>query len=585
MSTKVVMARSDANQGLHQATRYARDVVDGRIVAGRLVKFACARHLRDLAEGAARGLYFDMAAAQHAIDFFGFLRHSKGRQFAGKPFVLEPWQQFILGSLFGWKKADGYRRFRSAQIEIARKNGKTTLFAGVGLYLFFADGEPGAEVYCVATKKDQAKILFGEAERMRGASPGLKRKIASFRNNMNIPGTASKFEPLGSDADTTDGLNVHGALSDEFHEQKSRELWDKLDTATGSRLQPLLAAITTAGDDRETVCWKQHEYAERVLQQINEDDTFFAYIAAIDDEDDPFDESCWPKGNPNLGVSVRVEDLRERAARARQDPSSLNAFLRYRLNRWTSSETAAISPDAWRACAGFSLAGKNASSLRAEIEQQLEGRECVIAVDLASTEDIACAGKLFPPEDEEQPYIFLPRFYVPEDRLEEKIREWRQPYDVWHREGFLIATDGNVIDYDVILADVMTDIDRYQVREITFDPWNATQFSNDLQKAGVPADKLVKFPQTVPMFAEPTKRLLEVLIPNRKIAHLANPPLAWMAANLTVKEDTNGNKRPVKRTGRGKIDGMVSLIMGLGRLISSVEQTGVYSGPDEVTFV
>jgi len=561
----------------HPAERYARDVVDGRIVAGKWVKLACARHLRDLSEGPARGLYFDTAAAQRVIDFFRFLRHSKGR-FAGQPFTLSPWQQFILWVVFGWKKADGTRRFRIVHIEVSRKNGKTTFFAGIGLYLFFADGEPGAEVYCVATKKDQAKILFSEAERMRSASPGLKKRIASFRNNMNIAGTASKFEPLGSDSTTQDGLNVHGCISDEFHEQKVRELWDKLETATGARTQPLLAAITTAGDDRETVCWKQHEYAERVLQQLNEDDTFFAFIAAIDDEDDPFDEACWEKGNPNLGVSVKTEELRERAIRARQDPSSLNSFLRYRLNKWTSTESAAISPDAWRACVGFSLAGKDPKSLRSEMEKELEGRDCIIAVDLASTEDIACSGKLFLPEGDDEKYIFLPDFWLPEDRLEEKMREWRAPYDVWAREGFIRTTDGNVIDYDAIHEQIMRDIERYNVREIAFDPWNGTQFANNLQKAGVPVDQLIKFPQTMAMYAEPTKRLLEVLIPDCKIAHLGNPVLGWMSANLVVKEDNNGNKRPVKGKGRGKVDGMVSLIMGLGRAIASPGQSSVYDG-------
>jgi phage terminase large subunit-like protein len=562
MSTKVVI---DAN---HPAEKYTRDVAAGRIVASKWVKLACRRHIQDLAEGAKRGLWFDPTAAQRAIDFFQFLKHSKGK-WAGEPFALEPWQQFIVYSLFGWKQADGTRRFRFAHVEVARKNGKTTLWAGIGLYLFFADGEPGAEVYCAATKKDQAKILFSEAERMRSASPGLKKRIVSFRNNMNIPGTASKFEPLGADEDTLDGLNVHGALVDELHAHKTRGLWDVLETAMGARRQPLMAAITTAGTDLESVCWKQHEYGEKILEGINRDDSFFVFIACLDAEDDWEDHRNWIKGNPNLGVSVNLEDLQARALKAKQMPSALNSFLRLRLNKWTNSETAAVKMEDWRACVGFPLKGKDAKVLRDEISKQLEGQECFLAVDLASTEDIACAAKLFPPVNENDPYIFIPHFYVPEERLEEKIAEWRQPYDVWAREGFLTATDGNVIDYDVIKEQVLADHERYQVREITFDPWNATQFANELQKAGIAPEKLVKFAQTIAMFAEPTKQLLEVLLPNHKIAHLGNPVLAWMASNLLVKEDNNGNKRPVKGKGRGKIDGIVALIMGLGRAIAN----------------
>lgn len=579
MSTKVAI---DAN---HPAEKYARDVASGRIVASKWVKLACRRHSKDLAEGSKRGLRFDPPAAQRAIDFFQFLKHSKGK-WDGESFTLEPWQQFIVYSLFGWKQADGARRFRFAHVEVARKNGKTTLWAGIGLYLFFADAEPGAEVYCAATKKDQAKILFSEAERMRSKSPGLKKRIASFRNNMNIPGTASKFEPLGADEDTLDGLNIHGALVDELHAHKTRKLWDVLETAMGARRQPLMAAITTAGSDLESVCWKQHEYGEKILEEINHDDSFFVYIACVDAEDDWEDHRNWIKGNPNLGISVSLEDLQARALKAKQMPSALNSFLRLRLNKWTNSETAAVKMEDWRACVGFPLKGRDPKVLRDEVEKQLEGRECIVAVDLASTEDIACAAKLFAPESENDPYIFIPHFYVPEERLQEKIAEWRQPYDVWAREGFLTATDGNVIDYDVIKEQVLADHERYQVREITFDPWNATQFSNDLQKAGIAPEKLVKFAQTIAMFAEPTKRLLEVLLPNHKLAHLGNPVLAWMASNLLVKEDNNGNKRPVKGKGRGKIDGIVALIMALGRAIANgSDGESVYTADRGAMFV
>jgi phage terminase large subunit-like protein len=568
----------------HPAEKYVSDVLGGGIAAGKWVRKACERHRRDLRDSAARGLWFDPVAAQRVIDFFGFLRHSKG-EWTGQAFTLEPWQQFVVWVLFGWKKADGFRRFNLAYIEVARGNGKTTLLSGIGLYLFFADGEGGAEVYCAATKKDQAKILFSEAERMRAASPALKKRIQSFRNNMNIPGTASKFEPISADADTQDGLNAHGGIIDEFHMQKTRELLDKIETSMGKRRQPLLFEITTAGHDRTSICWDQHEYAEKILERIKEDDTFFAYIAALDDGDDWQDERVWIKANPCLGTSVKIEELRKKAHKATQNPASINSFLRYRLNKWTSSETAAIRVEDWRACVGFSLEGKDAWALRCEIEKRFEGRECFIAVDLSSTEDLCCSLKFFPPDAPSDPFVVIPHFWLPEDKLEEKKAEWRMPYDVWQREGFIQTTEGNVIDYDAVEAQVLDDVFRYSVREITFDPWNATQFANNLQRAGIPPEKLVKFPQTVAHYAEPTKRLLEVLIPQRKIAHLANPILAWNASNLTVREDPNGSKRPMKGKGRGKIDGMVALLMGYGRFIGSPDSEEFYSGPAEVTLL
>src|SRR5579883_180886 len=557
MSNKLDSARAASPP----AEKYAGDVAAGRIVASKWVRLACERHLRDLRTGRDRGLVFDRAAAQHALDFFGFLRHSKG-EWSGSQFALEPWQQFIVWSLFGWKRAaTGLRRFRVAHVEVARKNGKSTLCAGIGLYLFFADGEPGAEVYCAATKKDQAKIVYEEAVRMRSASPALAKRIAKFRDNMNVPGTASKFEPLGSDEDTLDGLNIHGAIVDELHAHKNRLLWDVLDTATGARRQALIFAITTAGFNRESICWSQHEYGEKVLEGIVEDDTFFPFIAALDPGDDWQDEKNWPKANPNLGVSVKLDDLRRLAHKASQDPSALNSFLRLRLNVWTSSETAAIKAEDWRACSG--VAGAD-----------LAGRLCYVAIDLSSTEDVAAMVKLFPPDDEEEPYQVLCNFWVPAENVERKIAEHRVPYDVWIRQGYLQTTEGNVIDYDVIQEQLLADCERYQVREIAFDPWNATQFANNLQKAGIDPEILVKFPQTISMFAEPTKRLLGQLIPSRRLNHFANPVLAWMSLNLLVKEDNNGNRRPVRGSARGKVDGMVALIMALGRAIASPEPGG-----------
>lgn len=565
----------------HPAEVYARDVAAGRIVASKWVRLACKRHLRDLEVGKKRGLYFDPRAAQRALDFFRFLRHSKG-EWAGQEFELGPWQQFIVYSLFGWKKSDGTRRFRVAHVEVARKNGKTTLWAGVGMYLFFADGEPGAEVYCAATKKDQARILFSEAERMRKASPALAQRISKFRDNMNVIATASKFEPLGSDEDTLDGLNIHGALVDELHAHKTRALWDVLDTATGARRQPLLAAITTAGFNRESICWKQHEYGERVLEGLVEDDSFFVYIACLDKDDDWDDEENWPKANPNLGISVKLDDLRRKANKAKNETTALNSFLRLHLNVWTQQNTRWMPLDKWNECVGASLSGSDACVLRKEIEAELAGRRCYAALDLSSKIDLTCYLKLFPPIESDPRWIVVPRFFMPEDNVQKRVKEDRIPYDVWIREGFIEATEGNVVDYDYIIRAVAGyddpvskqhlagDRDRYEILEIAFDPWNATQTANDLKKQDL---VVVEFRQGYASMSEPTKHLMTLVL-GKKLAHLGNPVLRWMAGNMVVKSDEAGNLKPNKDKSSEKIDGIVSLIMAIGRAIANPEPDG-----------
>lgn len=578
--------KASASTKLHPAELYAREAAGGRVVCSRWIKLAAQRHLDDLRDGAKRGLSFDPAAGQHALDFFSFLRHSKG-EWAGQEFILQPWQQFIVWCLFGWKRTvDGARRFRTAYAEIARKNGKSTLAAGIGLYLFFADGEQGAEIFCVATKKDQAKIVFSEAERMRKASPALKSRIVSFRNNMNIPATNSKFEPLSSDEDTLDGLNISGAIVDEYHAHKTRLLIDVIETATAARRQPMTFKITTAGYDRETVCFTDREYAIKVLEGMVQDDTLFAVIFALDEDDNWEDERNWPKANPGLNVSVKLDDLRRKANKAKQDPSSLNSFLRLHLNVWTNQETAAIKMDDWNACVGFSLQNTDPRKLREEMEARLAGAPCFIGCDLSSTEDISASVKLFPPLTSEDKYIVLADFWIPEDNIDRKVKEFRAPYDVWAREEFLHTTPGNIVDYDIIKARVLADFERYDVRELAFDPWNATQFANSLQSGGIAAERLVKFNQTISMFAEPTKRLIEELVLGRKLAHLGDPILRWMASNLVVWEDGNGNKRPTKKSSRFKIDGMVALIMALGRAIATPGEGGsVYDEERGVLFV
>jgi len=578
----------------HPAEIYAQKAARGEIVCSHFVRLAAQRHLRDIENGHKRGLYFDPRSGQDAIDFFGFLRHSKG-EWANNVFELEPWQLFIVWCIFGWRRDGGTRRFRSAYVEVARKNGKSTLCAGIGLYLFFADGEPGAEVYCAATKKDQARIVFAEAERMRAASPGLAKRITKFRDNMNVPGTASKFEPLGADEDTLDGLNIHGYIVDELHAHKTRGLLDVLDTATGARRQPMGFKITTAGFNRETICWKEHDYSVKVLEETVDDDTTFAFIACLDEGDNWEDEDNWPKANPNLGISVKPDDLRRKAHKAKQEPTALNSFLRLHLNVWTQQETRWMPIDKWNECVGFSLKDRDAKVLLTELEKRLEGRLCFGALDLSSKIDLTCWLKLFPPAEDDPRWILIPKFFMPEDNVEQRVKKDRVPYDVWIREGFITATEGNVVDYDEIKATIIGDPylglshiaaspepgqvvtvpnpyiarkgdrDRYRIEEIGFDPWNATQVAVDLQKAGM---KMVEVRQGFATLSEPTKQLMTLVL-GKKLAHLGNPVMRWMASNIVVRQDPAGNIKPDKEKSPEKIDGVVALIIAQSRAIAT----------------
>lgn len=559
----------------HPAEKYCRDAAAGKIVVSRNVQLACKRHLKDLETAHDRGLYFDPKSAQHALDFFFFLKHSKG-EFAGQSFKLEPWQQFIIYCVFGWKRAGGLRRFRNAYVFVARKNGKSTFAAGIALYLFFADGEPGAEVYVAATKKDQARIVFKEAERMRKASPALAKRIQNFRDNMSIPNTASKLEPLGADEDTLDGLNVHGAIIDEYHAHKTDKVYEVIDTATGSRRQPLKFTITTAGDNLEGPCYKQHVYCENVLEGIFVDDSLFCFLAGLDREDvvNWHVEKNWKKANPNLLISVKIDDLRDKAQTAKNLPSKLAGFLTKHLNVWVQGGgVKLIRGQDWQQCVGYPLDGIDPKILRDQVLAKLVGRRCVAALDLSSKVDLTAYLKLFFPTDTDPLWIVIPEFFVPSENVAERVSKDRVQYDVWIREGFITATDGNVVDYDVIKSRIIADSKLYQIEEIAFDPWNATDIANQLGKAGA---TMVEFRQGYASMSDPTKNL-EVLVKKQKIAHLGNPVLRWNVNNLVTKEDEAGNIKPDKRRKTEKIDGAVALIMALGRAqFSKGDERSIY---------
>jgi phage terminase large subunit-like protein len=534
---------------------YARAVAEGRILANRLVRLACVRHLEDLASASARGLRFDLTAARHAIDFFGFLRHSKG-EWAGQTFALAPWQAFVVGCLFGWHRPDGLRRFRTAYCAVPRKNGKSTLSAGIGLYLLVADGEQGAEIYSAATSRDQARIVFDEAKRMVGSSPALKRRVGILINNLHVAATASRFMPLSSDSSTMDGLNVHGAIIDELHAHRTRNVVDVLETATGARRQPLLFEITTAGYDRHSICYEHHDYAIKVLEGTVPDDSWFAYIASADEEDDWTDPKVWQKANPSFNLSVKEDDLRRKAEKAIALPGAQNAFRRMHLNEWTEQAERWIDLAAWDACDG-----------PVHLEQ-LRGRACFGGLDLSTTTDVTALAWVFPPDGGDDLWRVLSRYFVPSENLRKRAERDRVPYDLWAAQGFIQATPGNVVDYGAIEERIRQDSALFDVREIAYDPWNATHIALRLQEEGA---AMVEFRQGFRSMAAPTREL-EKLIVSKTLAHGGNPVTRWMASNVAVAQDPAGNLKPAKDKSTERIDGIVAIVMALGRAMVAQEE-------------
>lgn len=545
-------------------TAYAIDVLTDKLPACRYVKLACQRHLRDLERGPGRGLSWQPEKAMFAIRFFRFLRHSKG-EWAGQPLTLSPWQQFGVGSVFGWKRKDGTRRFRSVYEELPRKNGKSTKLAGVGVLALVADREEGAEIYAAATKRDQARIIFDEAKRMVRKSPELREKVGIFKLNLSVDATASKFEPLSADDRTLDGLNPHFVLVDELHKHKSRALLDVLDTALGSRRQPLLWIITTAGDDDpESVYAQENDYAIKILEGTLTDDSAFVFIATIDKGDRWDDPKAWAKANPNLGISVKLDDLKRQALKAKNSPSAQQAFKRLRLNVRTSSASRYVDMEVWR---------KNGLG-RMDVSD-LVGRRCYGGLDLSSKIDISAWIKLFQPFEGSPRWRVVCRFWMPADTIAERADRDRVQYQRWVDEGWIEVTPGNIIDHAQIGQAVLDDTGDYEMRGIGYDPWNAAQLAVGLINEGVP---LFEFIQGLHSYTAPTKEL-EAWLMASKIDHGDNPVLTWMASNLSVQTDKNENRMPTKKHSRGRIDGMTGLIMAIGRSMSE-EPESAYESRD-----
>jgi phage terminase large subunit-like protein len=544
-------------------TQYALDVIAGRVVAGKYVHKAAERHISDLANGASRGLYFDAAAGLKAIAFFSLLRHYKGdlgKEDGGRgAFVhLEAWQQFIVGSAFGWKRiATGLRRFRRIYVEVAKKNGKTLLAAGIMLLLAFFDNEPGAEVYSLATKEDQAKLSWNDGAQFVAKNSSIGRLVRKVGKRLINETSASFWSPLGRDSDTGDqGINPHGYLVDELHVLDSPDAIDNIETATASRSQPMGVYITTAGVKRESVWATMRADAIAVVEGRATDDTMLVLIYTLDEGDDPFDEAVWPKSNPNLNVSVRLDTLREAAELAKRSPAKLAPFLRFRMNVPTAVATKAIDIDLWDKWIDADGLEHRQDEYTVE---PVAGAGAYGGLDLASVRDLTALILLFMAED--GLYDVLCWFWCPEEGVQERSKRDGVPYADWVRDGYLIATPGNVTDYAFVKAAILEQAEKFAIGEIGYDKWNATQIAVELVQDGAP---MVAIPQTHAGLG-PAWRELDKLILQGRIRHGGHPVLRWMAGNVEVETDSAGNQKPSKVHSAERIDGMVALDMSLGR--------------------
>ena len=492
---------------------------------------------------------FDEAAADRAVRFFETcLTHTKG-EWAGQPLKLSPWQaDRIIRPLFGWKRADGTRRYRTAYIQIPRKSGKTTLAAGMALYLLLADGEQGGEVYCAASDREQAAICFDAAKGMVDASPSLRKRVSPYKRALAVPGTGSSLKVLSSEAYTKHGLNASGIVVDEVHAQPDRDLWDVLTTSTGARRQPLTIAITTAGFDRHSLCWELYDHGCKVRDGIIVDDAFLPVIYEALPDDDWKSPATWRKAHPGLGVSVREEFIAAECLKAQQMPTYENTFKRLMLNVWTEQATRWLPLDAWDKCD--------------QAMPDLEGRECFAGLDLSSTTDISALVLAFPIGDTVH---LLPFFWVPEEGIHKRARRDRVPYETWRDAGHIEPTGGAVVDYDVIRARINALSERFQIREIAIDRWNATQLATQLAGDGF---EVFAFGQGFASMTGPAKEL-EKRILGRQVNHGGNPVLRWMASNVAVEMDAAGNIKPSKARSTERVDGIVAALMALGRVIAT----------------
>ena len=505
--------------------------------------------------------------ADRAVKLIENLKHTKGK-WAGKRFWLLPWQEQIIRDIFGVVKEDGKRQFRTAYIEIGKKNGKSELAAAVALYLLYADNEPSAEVYGAAADRQQASIVFDVAKKMTEMTPALvkRSKIMAATKRIVNCSNSGFYQVLSAEVGTKHGLNVSGLVLDEVHAQPNRQLYDVLTKGSGdAREQPLYFLITTAGTDKESICYELHTKALDIMAGRKIDHTFYPVVYGLTDEDDWHDEANWYKANPSLGQTIQIDRVRDMYNEALDNPAEENVFKQLRLNMWVSSLTRFIPEHV------YDLGNKPIDL------ESLNGRDCFGGLDLSSTGDITAFVLMFPPRSEVEDYILLPFFWIPEDTIPLRVRRASVPYDVWYQQGYLNATEGNVIHYGFIEKFIEELGEKYHIREIAFDRWGATQMVQDLEGMGF---TVVPFGQGYKDMSPPTKEFYKLLMEG-KINHGGNPIMRWMSGNVVVDTDPAGNIKCTTAKSPEKIDGIIAAIMALDRCIRN-ENTGnsVYDDPN-----
>lgn len=554
----------------HPAETYAREIVEGLRPACKWVKLACERHLRDLER---EDLFFDAVAANRAIGFIETFRHYKG-EYAGRRMKMEAWQKFVVGNVFGWKRrSDGLRRYKYAHVEVPRKNGKTLLAAGIANYLLCADGEAGAEVYCTATKKDQAMIMWRDARVLieKSGDPDFRAAFEIKRNPAVIEyGAAEAFlKPLGRDTEgeTTDGLNPHGIIADEIHAWASLGFWNVLNSALGARTQPVFFQITTAGHNLESVGRKQRKILERILAQEDggEGDDYFGVIYTIDEGDDIESPATWAKANPLYGITVDERKFRSQLSLAKADPAIMRELMTKWLNIWINQASAWLDSAKWLKC-----------SLPFEVSR-LDGLRCYGGLDLSLTRDLSALVLAFPPQEWLERWTLLCRFWCPAEDIDLRSRRDKVPYRAWADQGHIIATPGEVTDHAYIRTGILEDAERYDLRVVAFDRSYSQHIVGPLIDEGV---NMMSFSQGIMTMSPCSKELERLVIEGTRLNHFGHPILTWNAGNCCVETDANGNIKPSKKKSEERIDGIVAAIMALGVGMESEYDGSGWDDPD-----
>ncbi|WP_428001807.1 terminase large subunit [Acidovorax sp.] len=557
------------NLYVERAQGYMRDVLDGTIPSCKWVRLAVERQAENLQRPRSEAFpwVFDAEMAARPCAFIELLPHIKGKWAReGRTIELEPWQCFILTTVYGWVHPETrLRRFLEAYEEEARKNGKSAKGSGLLLYMLTADGEHGAECYTAATTRDQARIVFDDAKAMAERSPGLRTHlgVAIMQHSLTVAHTSSKAAPLAAEGSTLDGLNVHFALLDELHAHKTRAVYDVIDSARGAREQSLLWTITTAGTDRSGICYERRTHVTKILGNVVQDERVFGIIYTLDDGDDPMDPEVWIKSNPNLGKSVQLDELKAQASKATAMPSALSNFLTKRLNVWVSGESPWMDMRAWDKCAAKGL----------DIESIPDGAKVYMGLDLAQKRDFAALTVVWQsellrpgPDGVHVPTMVwnvCTRLYLNELAIQES---GNAHLDGWARQGYVVVTDGALTDFDVLADDMRIYCRRFDVQEIAFDPALSMYFAGKLIEEGLP---LVEISQRA-MFFTPALIQVENLVMEGHLQHDGNPVMTWMVSNLVVKQSKfNELMQPTKERPENKIDGVLSMLMALGRALAN----------------